>query len=100
MKGQARAMIPALIGIAPLLLAGITGYVNSSGGQQATHIAAISKVTEGQRLRMELADSIHTDARLAAEEIRDSVTADLAVKLTRTPSRLMALADAEPKDRG
>ena len=100
MKGQAKALIPALIGIAPLLLAGITGYVNSSGGQQATPIATTSTVTDDQRLRMELADSFRADAKAAAIEIRDSVTADLAVQLTHTPSQLVASSDAEVKDRG
>ena len=42
MNGQVKAVIPALIGIVPLLLAGITGYVNNSGGQQATAIASRS----------------------------------------------------------
>lgn len=90
MKGQAKALIPALIGIAPLLLAGITGYVKSSGEPQATHIAAASTVTDEQRLRMDLADSFRADAEAAAKDMHDSVAEDLAVKLTYTPSLLVA----------
>ena len=90
MKGQARALIPALIGIVPLLLVGITGYVNSSGGQQATHIATTSAATYDERQRMELADSFRADAKAAADELSASVAADLAVELTHTPTLLVA----------
>ena len=100
MKGQAKALIPALIGITPLLLAGIMGYVTSSGGQQTTRIVTTSAVTYDQRLHMELADSVRADAKAAAEKFRDSVAADLAIELTHTPSLLVASSDSEAEERG
>jgi hypothetical protein len=100
MKGQARAMIPALIGITPLLLAGITGYVISSGGQQNTNIAETRAVTFEQHQRMELANSVRADAKAAAKEIGDNVAAELVIELTHTPSMLLAVSDAEMKERG
>jgi len=100
MKGQARAMIPALIGITPLLLAGITGYVISSGGQQNTNIAETRAVTFEQHQRMGLANSVRADAKAAAKEISDNVAAELVIELTHTPSMLLAVSDAEAKERG
>ena len=100
MKGQVKAMIPALIGITPLLLAGITGYVNSSGGQQNTNIAETRAVTYEQHQRMELANSVRADAKAAAKSICDNVAADLAIELTHTPQVLLAVSEAEANDRG
>ena len=100
MKGQAKAMIPALIGITPLLLAGITGYVISSGGQQATQIAATRAVTHEEQPLMHLTDSFRTDAMQAAKELGDGVAADLAIDLTRTSSLLLAASEAAAEERG
>ncbi len=100
MKGQARAMIPALIGITPLLLAGITGYVNSSGGQQNTDIAETRAVTYEQHKRMELANSVRADAKAAAKELCDNVAAELSIELTHMPTVLLAVSDANTKERG
>ena len=100
MKGQAKAMIPALIGITPLLLAGITGYVISSGGQQATQFAPTLVAKHAQHSRTELTDSFRAGARLAAKELGDSVAADLAIELTRSPALLLAASDAAVKERG
>jgi len=100
MKGQAKAMIPALIGITPLLLAGITGYVISSGGQQATQIAATRAVTHAEYSRSHLADTFRADATQAAKELSDSVAADLAIDLTRTSSLLLAASEAAAEERG
>ena len=90
MNGQARALIPAVIGILPLLLAGITGFVNSSGEQQITDIAETYAVTAEQHQRMNLADSVRADAECAANKLGDDVVADLAIELTHTPSYLIA----------
>ena len=100
MNGQTRALIPALIGIIPLLLAGITGYVNSSGGQQITDIAETYAVTFEQHQRMELADAVRADAECAANKLADEVVADLAIELTHTPSLLIASSEAEANERG
>lgn len=100
MKGQIRAMIPALIGITPLLLAGITGYVNSSGGQQNTNIAETRAVTYEQHQRMELENSVRADAKVAAKELCENVAADLVIELTHTPTVLLAVSDADAKERG
>ncbi len=100
MKGQAKALIPALIGITPLLLAGITGYVKSSGEQQTTRIADGGTVLVGKHQSMALADSVRADARAAAQELSDSVAADLAIELTRSPSMLVAASEAGAEERG
>jgi len=100
MNGQAKAVIPALIGIVPLLLAGITGYVNSSGEQQATNIAETRAMTIEQHQRAQLADAVRADAKVAARELSDDVVADLSVKLTAAPSLLIAASDAYGRERG
>jgi len=99
MKGQAKAVIPALIGIVPLLLAGIMGYMNGSG-EQITNIAETYAVTFETHQRMELADSVRADAETAANKLSSEVVADLAVELTYTPSLLVASSDAEANERG
>jgi hypothetical protein len=100
MKGQAKAMIPALIGIVPLLLAGITGFVNSSGGQQTTAIAETRAVTLEEHQRMQLGDSVRADAEAAADALFDDVAADLSVGLTYSPTLLIASSDGGLNDRG
>jgi len=100
MKGQAKALIPALIGITPLLLAGITGYVNSSGGQQTTAIAETRALTAEQQQRMVLADAVHDGAESAAMHLSEEVAADLTVELTVTPSLLIASSNANANERG
>ncbi len=100
MKGQAKAMIPALIGIIPLLLAGIAGYVSSSGGQQTTNIAETRAVTFEQHQRMALADSVRADADAAAKQLCNDVVADLTVDLVHAPALLVASSDAGANERG
>lgn len=99
MKGQAKALIPALIGIIPLLLAGITGYVNRSG-EQITDIAETYALTAEQHKRETLAGSVRADADAAANELCNEVIADLALELTYTPAQLVALSNANAKERG
>ena len=100
MKGQAKALIPALIGITPLLLAGITGYVKSSGGQQTARIAEAGTVTFEQHQSIALADEVRADAKAAAKELSDNVAADLIIELTHSPSMLVASTEANDKERG
>lgn len=100
MIGQARALIPALIGIVPLLLAGITGFVNSSGEMQINDIAETYAVTSAEHQRMELADAVRADAESAANKLGDDVVADLTIELKHTPSFLIASSDAGAKERG
>lgn len=99
MKGQAKALIPALIGIVPLLLAGITGYVNRSG-EQIADIAETYAVTVEDHQRKALADSVRADADAAANTMCNEIVADLAVELTYTPSHLVASSDAIVNERG
>ena len=100
MKGQARALIPALVGIVPLLLAGITGFVSSSGEQQINTIAETTAVTAEQHVRNELADSVRAGADVAAVKLGNDIVADLTVELTHTPSFLIASSEADAKERG
>ena len=100
MKGQAKALIPALIGITPLLLAGITGYVNSSGGQQTPAIAETQALTAEQHQRKVLAEAVYDGAEAAAMKLSGDVAEDLTVELTYTPSLLIASSSANANDRG
>jgi hypothetical protein len=100
MNGQVKAVIPALIGIVPLLLAGITGYVNSSGGQQATAIAETRAITLETDLRQKLATAFRADAESAAMQVSDSVAADLAIELRHRPSQLVAASAGGSQERG
>ena len=99
MKGQAKVLIPALIGIAILLLAGITGN-NLPRVRQATQIAETRAVTLEDHRRQELGAEFRTDADAAAREMGLNVAADLTIELKHQPSALVAKSIAANRERG
>lgn len=100
MKGQIRAMIPAFIGIAPLLLAGTLGYLQNPGAEQTTHIAETRAVLPAEAHSVVLDTALQADAQAAADEMRATVAADLAIELQRKPLARLALAPVSRKERG
>ena len=99
MKGQAKVLIPALIGISILLLAGITG-THLPRVRQATEIAETRAVTLEDYRRQELGAEFRTDADTAAHEMGLNVAADLTIELKPQPSALVAQATAAKRERG
>jgi len=94
MKGQAKALIPASIGIAILLLTGISGVVLKPGEQQATYTASQSVDPDQGRNEM-LGAAFRSSADTAALQTSADVAADLAIDLRRAPGNVVAKADIE-----
>jgi hypothetical protein len=94
MKGQAKALIPALIGIAILLLTGISGIFLPPGEQQATFTASRTVSPEKGRRAMSGA-AIRSDADTAALQTYRDVAADMAIDLQSPPQYVIAKADME-----
>ena len=100
MKSQAKALIPALIGIGSLLLAGVTG-LDLPRVRQATEIAETRAVTLETYNRQSLGSAFRTDADAAARDVGNSIAADLAVELKhQPPTAVVAQALADSGDRG
>ena len=99
MKGQAKVLIPALIGIAILLLAGITGN-NLPRVRQAKEIMEARAVTLEDYRRQELGTAFRTDADAAARDMGINIAADLAIELKHQPSRVVAQATTLKRERG
>jgi hypothetical protein len=99
MKGQAKVLIPALIGIAILLLAGITGN-KLPRVRQATEIAETRAITLENYRHQELGMAFRADADTAAREMGLNIAADLTVELKHQPSRVVAQATAIKRERG
>ena len=95
MNGQAKALIPALIGIITLLLTGITGIKLVPGEQQAIQIAETRAITQEAYSRQELGTAIRDGADAAALQTGIGVAADLAVELKHVPANVIAMS--EPK---
>lgn len=102
MNGQAKVLIPALIGIAILLLTGISGVFQPPGEQQATFTAS-QAVSPGEGRREMLGAAFRSEADTAALQTSMDVAADLAIDLQtapqqmprQTPRRMIAKADME-----
>ena len=90
MNGQAKALIPASIGIITLLLTGITGIRIVPGEQQAIQIAETRAITVEARAHQELASAFRDSADSAATQMGEDVAADLAVRLERPLPALVA----------
>jgi hypothetical protein len=100
MIGQAKALIPASIGIITLLLAGITGIIVTSGEQQATRIGETRAVTLEQYSHQNLETEFRMDAEKAVQETGLNIVADLAVDISNAPAPQLVAADASLSDRG
>jgi hypothetical protein len=90
MNGQAKALIPALIGIITLLLTGITGMQLVPGEQQTISIAETRAITLEAKSRQTLGTAISDAANAAALQTQIDVAADLAVALKSNPPTLFA----------
>ena len=99
MKGQAKALIPALIGIVILLLAGIGG-IDLPRLKQATVIAETRAITPEAQNRDELDKAFHAEAEAAATDMGLSIAADLAVELKRNPTTMVAQNKSFHRERG
>lgn len=93
MKGQAKVLIPALIGIAILLLTGISG-IALKPGEQATHTASRSVDPDKGRNEM-LGAAFRSSADKAVLQTSAEVAADLAIDLSRAPGNVVAKADMD-----
>ena len=93
MNGQAKALIPALIGIITLLLTGITGIQLVPGEQQAISIAETRAITLEAESRQALGTAIRDEANAVVLQTQIDVAEDLAVELKRTPPTLFAHQD-------
>ena len=100
MNSQAKALIPALVGITALLLAGVTGTDLPRLSRQATSIAEVRAVTLEDYNHQVLGTSIRTDADAAALDMSEGIAADLAVELKHQPSVVVAQANTAKGDRG
>ena len=100
MNSQAKALIPALIGIITLLLAGVTGVDMPRVSRQATVIAETRAITLEEAYRQDLGNAFRTDADAAAREMGVSIAEDLAVELKHQPSISVAQADTAKHERG
>lgn len=100
MKGQTRALIPGLIGIAPLLLAGIMGYLQNPGADEATTVAATRALTPAAQHRLVLDTAMQDGAKEAANAMSITVASDLSRQLKRKQPAVLALATVAGEDRG
>ena len=100
MNGQAKALIPALIGIITLLLTGITGCVNTPGEQQAFAIAETRAVTLEQYRHQELETAFRAEANKAVRHTGLSIAADLAVGLKSNSALRLAATKAVHREKG
>jgi len=90
MNGQAKVLIPALIGIITLLLTGVAGISLLPGEQQAIQIAETSAITLEAQNRQVLGAAFRDGADAAAQQMEIGTTADLAVELKHVPVLLVA----------
>jgi len=90
MNGQAKVLIPALIGIFTLLLTGITGISFLPGEQQAIQIAETRAITLEAQNRQVLGTAFRSGADAAARQIEVVTAADLAIELKHVPVLLVA----------
>ena len=94
MNGQAKVLIPTLIGIITLLLTGITGISFLPGEQQAIQIAETRAITLEQQSHQVLATAFRDDADTAALQMEIGIAEDLAVELKHVPANMVAAADS------
>lgn len=93
MKGKTKALIPASIGIAILLLAGISGVLLQPAEEQVTFtVSQVASPAKGQSQNLDA--TIRSDADQAALQTYMDVAADMATDLQRPPRYVIAQADA------
>ncbi|MGI9292084.1 MAG: hypothetical protein ACR2QG_12520 [Gammaproteobacteria bacterium] len=99
MNSQAKAVIPALIGIITLLLAGATG-IDLPRVRQATVIAETRAVTLEDYSHQALGSAFRADADNAVRDMSAGIAADLALDLKHQPSVVIAQNKAVDRERG
>jgi hypothetical protein len=98
MKGRAKTLIPVLLGIVTLLLAGVMG-IQMPRVRQATEIAETRAVFLGENA-LELDTAFRAEENAAVRDMGMSIVADLAVDLKHQPSIKIASATGVKRDRG
>ena len=99
MNSQAQALIPALIGIITLLLAGVTGF-DLPRVRQATEIAETRAVTLETYRHQALGNAFRNDADAVVREMSADIAAELAVELKHQPAVVVAQNTAINRERG
>lgn len=100
MKGQIKALIPGIIGIAPLLLAGTMGYIQNPGAEQAINIATTHAVTPAAQRHLVLDTAMQNGAHEAANAMSNRVARDLSRQLERKQPAVLANATVTGEERG
>ena len=99
MNSQAKALIPALIGIITLLLAGVTG-TELPRVRQATEIAETRAVTLEDYRHQSLGTAFRSDADKAVRDMSAGISADLALELKHQPTVVIAQNPAIKREQG
>jgi hypothetical protein len=99
MNRQAKALIPALIGIVILLLVGITG-VDLPRVRQATAIAETRAVTLEHYSNQVLGTAFRNEADASVREMNADIAAELAMELKQQPAVVVAQNTATNHERG
>jgi hypothetical protein len=94
MKGTTKALISASMGIAILLLIGISGVFLKSGEPQVTFTVS-QPVSPAKGQHQNLDAAIRSDADKAALQTYMDVAADMATDLQRPPQYVIAKADTQ-----
>lgn len=100
MKGQAKALIPALTGIITLLLTGIAGCVCTPGEQQATNIAETRAVTIEEYRNQVLGAEFRMEADEVVRQTEKRIAAELKAELKVNAVPALAAADNVYRDKG
>ncbi len=100
MKGQAKALIPASIGIITLLLTGITGCVCTPGEQQAINIAETRAVTIEQYRNQELGAAFRMEADEVVRRTGQRIATELKTELKVNAAPTLAAAESVHRDKG
>ena len=90
MNGQAKVLIPTLIGIITLLLTVITGISFLPGEQQAIQIAETRAITREAQSHRALETAFRDGADAATRQMEAGIAADLAIELKHVPAMLVA----------
>jgi hypothetical protein len=98
MNGQAKALIPALIGIIILLLVGITGF-DMPRVRQATVIAETRAVTLENSRHQALGTAFRIEADAAVRELNADIAAELVMELKHQPAVVVAQNTTTKRDR-
>ena len=90
MNSQAKALIPALIGIVALLLAGVTGTDLPRVSRQATEIVDTRTAPADKASHQGLGASFRRDADEAVRALNNDIAAHVAITFGHQPAIVVA----------